>query len=77
MVAWGGVQDIPFCRSCYARLNNVSSAPFCAFDEADPDVLRPTARPAAIPEQVDRPEEAARSGNLFRRAWDWLMEEEE
>lgn len=78
MVVWDGRQEIPFCHSCHCRLNAVSSAPFCAFDEVGPEVLLGSAvRPAAIPEKTDRQGEDARSGNMLRRAWDWLMEEEE
>lgn len=79
MIPWGSKQTIPICRSCHARLNAVASPPpYCTFDEVGPEVvLRSAARPAAIPEPTERPEEDARTGNLLRRAWDWLMEEEE
>lgn len=78
MIAWGGRQEIPVCRSCHTRLNAVASpAPYCSFNEVDPGVLRPAARSAAIPEPTDRQEEDARSGNILRKIWDLLMEEEE
>ena len=77
MVVWDGRQEIPFCHSCHCRLNAASPAPYCSFNEVDPGVLRPAARSAAIPEPTDRQEEDARSGNMLRRAWEWLMEEEE
>ena len=77
MIPWGSRQTVPICRSCHARLNAVPSDPYCGIYEVSPDVLRPTARPAAIPEETDRPEEDARSGGILRRAWDWLMEGEE
>ena len=76
MIAWGGRQEIPVCRSCHARLNAVPPDPYCGFYEVSPEVLRPAARSAAIPEPTERQEDA-RSGGVLRKVWDWLIEEEE